>query len=139
MTHTKVQCFCFRSKIPFLGKFGTKNPNCQFKLKFDTLANLNMRTSTVMFSFSFFDWKYPFWTNFVQKIKIVNLSWNLIHRLIRYGEFNYVVDFPALGQKYPFWTNLVQNSFSALDWKHLFSAKLAPKNENCQFKLKFCK
>ena len=26
--------FCFRPEIPFLGKFGSKNQNCQFKLKF---------------------------------------------------------------------------------------------------------
>ena len=26
--------FYFRPEIPFLGKFGPKNQNCQFKLKF---------------------------------------------------------------------------------------------------------
>ena len=28
------------------------------------------------------DWKYPFWANLVQKMKIVRLSWNLVPRLI---------------------------------------------------------
>ena len=28
--------FCFRLEAPFLGKFGSKDQNCQFKLKFDT-------------------------------------------------------------------------------------------------------
>ena len=29
-----VHFFCFRQEIPFLGKFGPKNQNVQFKLKF---------------------------------------------------------------------------------------------------------
>ena len=32
--------------------------------------------------FSVLDWKYHFWTNLVQKIKIVSLSWTLASRLI---------------------------------------------------------
>ena len=30
-----------------------------------------------------FDRKYPFWTNLVQKVKIISLSWNLVPTLIR--------------------------------------------------------
>ena len=37
----------------------------------------------VMFNFSVLDWNYLFWANLVQKTKIVNLSWNLVPRLIR--------------------------------------------------------
>ena len=37
----------------------------------------------VAFTFSVFDRKYHFWVNLVQKIKIINLSWNLVLRLIR--------------------------------------------------------
>ena len=37
-----------------------------------------MQNSMVMF----FAWNYPIWTILVQKIKIVNLSWNLVLRLI---------------------------------------------------------
>ena len=66
--------FFFRLKIPFLGKFGPKNQNYQFKLKFGTYTNSNMQNSMVMFILSVFDWKYPFWANLVQKIKIVTLS-----------------------------------------------------------------
>ena len=36
-----------------------------------------------MFPFSIFNWHYPFLTNLVQKIKIENLSWNLVFQLIR--------------------------------------------------------
>ena len=32
--------------------------------------------------FIYLDWKYPFLANLNQKIKIVNLSWNLVPRLI---------------------------------------------------------
>ena len=31
-----VHFFCFIPETPFLGKFGPKNQNCQFKLKFGT-------------------------------------------------------------------------------------------------------
>ena len=34
----------------FLGKFGPKNENFQFQLKFDTLSNSNMKNSMVMFT-----------------------------------------------------------------------------------------
>ena len=36
-------------------------------------SNLNLHNSVVMFTFSDFDCKYPFWINLVQKIKIVSL------------------------------------------------------------------
>ena len=68
--------------MPFLGKFGPENQNCQFKLKFVTSTNSNMQNSVVMFTFSVLSWKYPFWVNLVQKIKIVSLSSKLGLRLI---------------------------------------------------------
>ena len=58
-------------KYLFLGKSGPKNENWQFKLKFVPL-----------------DWKYTFWPNLVQEIKIVSLSWNLVTRLIRICRIN---------------------------------------------------
>ena len=42
-----------------------------------------MQNSMVMFILSVFDWKYPFWANLVQKVKIISWSWNLVARLIR--------------------------------------------------------
>ena len=36
-----------------------------------------------MLTCSVFDWKYPFRANFVWKVQIISLSWNLVHRLIR--------------------------------------------------------
>ena len=112
--------FCFSSEIHFLGKFGTKNQYCQFKLKFGTWSNPNMRNSVVMFTFSVFDWKYPFCANLVQKIKIVNLILNMVPKLIQICR-----------------VKKVMCTLSVLDWKHHFWANLAPKNPNFQFKLKF--
>ena len=40
-----------------------------------------MQNSIVKFTF-LFNWKYLFWTNFVQKFKIVSLIWNLVPGLI---------------------------------------------------------
>ena len=70
-------------RLPFLGKLVPKYQDCQFKLKFGTETKSNMQNSMVMFTYSIFDRKYPFWVNLVQKIKIVSLSWNLARRLIR--------------------------------------------------------
>ena len=69
-----VHFFRFRPQIPFFGKFGPKNQNCQFILKFGTWTNSNLQNSMAMFNFSAFNWNYPFWANLVQIIKIVRLS-----------------------------------------------------------------
>ena len=50
----------FGLETPFLGKFGTKNQNCQFKLKFGTKTNSNMQNSMALFTFSVLDRKHPF-------------------------------------------------------------------------------
>ena len=68
----------FGPEIPFLRKFGPKYQICHFKLKFGMFSNSNMENSIMMFNFSNFDWKYPFWVNLVKKIKIVSLSGNLV-------------------------------------------------------------
>ena len=52
--------FCFRAETPFLGKFGQKNQNCRFKLKFGTKTNPNMQNSMVALAFSVLDRKHPF-------------------------------------------------------------------------------
>ena len=57
----------FCSVVPFLGKFGPKTQNCQFKLKFGTQNNSKMQNSMVMFTFPLIDWKYLFSVNLVQK------------------------------------------------------------------------
>ena len=46
-----------------------------------SVFNLNMQNSMAMFTFSAFDWKYPFWENLFQIVKIVSLRWNLIPNL----------------------------------------------------------
>ena len=75
--------FSFSTEIPFLRKFGPENENYQSKLKFVTWTNLNMQKSVMLFSFFDFGWKFNFWANLVQKVKIFSLRWNLIPRLIR--------------------------------------------------------
>ena len=78
-----VHSFCFWLEIPFLGKFSPKSQNYQLKLKFGTYTNSNMQNSIMLFSFFVFEWKYPFWANLVQKVKIISWSLNLVARLIR--------------------------------------------------------
>ena len=81
----RIQWCCLLSfwpEIPFLGIFGSKIQNYLFKMKFIISTNSNIQNSMVMFPFSVFDGKYPFWEKMVQKIKIVSLSLNLVPRLI---------------------------------------------------------
>ena len=74
-----------------------------------------MQNSMVKFTFSVFDGKYCFWVNFVPKLKIVCLKWNLVPNIAEFkGDFHFFV-----------W-----------GWKYPFLGKLGPKNQNCQFKLK---
>ena len=77
-----VYFFWFRLEMPSLGKFGRKNENFWFTQKISIYANLNMQNLMVLFTFSFFGWKYRFWANLLQKNKIIILSWNLVPRLI---------------------------------------------------------
>ena len=67
-------CSVFNWKYLFLGKFGPKIQNYQFKLKFCTYTNSNMQNSMVMFTFPVFDWKILFFGKSGQKIKIVSLT-----------------------------------------------------------------
>ena len=52
--------FFFRMEIPFLGKFGPKTQNYQFRLKLDTQTNSNMQNSMVMFTSFVLYQKNPF-------------------------------------------------------------------------------
>ena len=54
--------------------FGPKMQNRQFKLKSGTYTNANMQNWMVMFTFSKFNQKYPFWANLVPKFKIICLK-----------------------------------------------------------------
>ena len=79
----RIQCWC--SLFLFLSgntHFG-QNQNYQSELKIGTYTNSSMLNSMIIFTFSVFDRKYPFWANLVQKVKIISLSWNLVPRLIR--------------------------------------------------------
>ena len=65
MDKRKNAIFLFLPEIPFLGNFGPKTQNYEFKLKFDTSIISNSQKSMVMFIFSAFDRKYSFWANLV--------------------------------------------------------------------------
>ena len=49
-----VHCFCFGPETYSLGKFGPKNQNCKFKLKFGTYTNSNMQSSLMLSTFSIY-------------------------------------------------------------------------------------
>ena len=104
--------FQFWPDILFLGKFGPKNQNCQFKLKFGMETDLNMQSSVVVFIFSDLDWKYFFWANLVQKIKIATLSWNMVPRLIWICRIQWkeLFTFFVFDWEYPFEANFIREA-----------------------------
>ena len=68
--NSDAQFFCFRPEIPFLGKLAPESQKGLFKIKFCIWTNLNKQNLIAMFTFSVFDWKYPFWANLVPKSKL---------------------------------------------------------------------
>ena len=77
-----------------------------------------MQNSMILFTFFVFEWKYPFWANLVQKVKIISWSWNLVARLIRICRIQWCCSL------FCFWVEIP------------FLGKFGPKNQNCHFKLK---
>ena len=65
-----MRFFRFWLEVPFLGKFGPKNQNCHFKLKFGIQTNSNMQDSVVLFTFSVLDRKHPFGQIWFKKSKL---------------------------------------------------------------------
>ena len=78
-----VNCLLICPEVPFLGKFGPKSQNYQFKMKFGTYTNANMQNSIAVFTFFVFDRNPPFWANFIQKSKLSVKRRNLVASLIR--------------------------------------------------------
>ena len=91
----------------FLGKIGLENPSCLFEVKLDTKTNSNIQNSIVVFTFSVFDRKYPFWANLVKKVKIFSLSWNLVASLNGIGRIHWCCSL------FPFSTG---NNFFGQSW-----------------------
>ena len=82
----RIQWCCslvlFLSGNTLFGQIWSKKSKSSLYAKV-TYTNSSMQNSMVMFILSVFDWKYPFWANLVQKVKIISLSWNLVPRVIR--------------------------------------------------------
>ena len=64
----------FRPDIPFSGKSGQENRDCEFKLKFDTKTNLKMQNSMVIFTFFRFFVELPLLGKLGPKNQICNLT-----------------------------------------------------------------
>ena len=73
----------------------------------------------MVLTFSVLDQKNAFWVNLVNGIKIVTLSWNLVPRLIWICGIQWCSHFLFLT-------------------RNTFLGKFGPKNQHCQFQLKFC-
>ena len=93
-----------------MGKFGSKNQNCQFKVKLDIYTNSNMQNSMVMFTFFRFQPEVLFLGKFGPKIQNCQFKMKLdtstnsnIHNSMVMITFFFVFD-----RTYSFWANLVQ-------------------------------
>ena len=106
----------------FYGIFGPKYQNSQFERKVATETNSKTQSSMLVFTFSVFDRKYPFWVCLVKKKKsklsVYAEIWHLDYD--EYAEFNGLVHFFCFRQKILFWGK--------------FNLK---KRQISQFKLKF--
>ena len=117
----------------------------------------------MMFTFClFFDQKYSFWVNLVQKIEAVSFSRNLMHRLIRIcwtewwsSLFSFLTQIFFLGNfgskiqdcllqvkpgtqtKTDMKNPIVMFTFIIFCQKYYFEVNLDPKIKNCLFKVKF--
>ena len=118
-----------------LGKFGPKLQNWIFKLKFGTMTNSNLKNSIVMFTFSVFDRKHPFWANLVQKFKVVCLKWNLVPRPIRICRIQWGCSTFCFRRELLFLGKFDQKFDRFRPEIHFFS-KFAPGIQNWLFKLK---
>ena len=83
-----------------------------------TFTTQKAKACSTWTSCSFFDWKYLFRVNLVQKFKIISLSWNFLPRLIQICRI-------------PWWCSLFLFSNG-----NTFLGKSGPENPNCQFELK---
>ena len=112
-----VNCLLICPEVPFLGKFGPKSQNYQFKMKFGTYTNANMQNSIAVFTFFVFDRNPPFWANFIQKSKLSVKRRNLVASLIRKSRIQRCWSLFLFDWKYLFWGNLVQtNRITSLSW-----------------------
>ena len=85
--------------IPFAGKFGPTIQSFLLKVKYYIQINSDIHNPIVMFPFTVFHGKYPFWLNCQFKLKYGSYSnWNMQNSLLVFYHF---------GRKYPFWANLV--------------------------------
>ena len=114
-----VHLIYFKLEIPFMGKFGSKNQSCLFKLK---LALRLIPICKIQWLFHFF--------RFRQQVPFLG----------KFGRKNHNCQFIL---KFGTWTNsnmqssMAMFNFSAFDWNYPFWANLVPNNQNCPFKLKF--
>ena len=107
--------FSFKLQTPLLSKFGQKNQNYQFKLKFGKQTSPRMQNLMVVFAFSVFNRKYPFLGKFGQKN--LNCQFKL---------------------KFGTWTNsnvqssVVMFTYSDFDQMYIYCVgKFGPKFHNC--------
>ena len=102
--------FCFPLEIPFLGKFGPKSQNCQFKLKFGTCTNSNLQNSMVIVTFSLWP-EIPYLGKFGPENQNCQFKLNLAPKLIRIYRIQWCSRFLFFfNHKYTSWANLVQKS-----------------------------
>ena len=88
---------CFRSDKrtnPFFANFLQKIKVVSLSVNSVILNKVNstMQNSMVIFNFLLlflWDWKYRFWENLVQKIKIASWSWNLVIRLTQISKIQW--------------------------------------------------
>ena len=115
----RIQWWCSRFRLPMLqwSKFGPKNQNCQFQLKFDTYTNLNMQNSAVLFTFSVFDSKYLFDQIWSKKKRNYQFQTGFWYHKIQICRIQQLLTFVQFWPGALFWRKLVQTiGIVSLGW-----------------------
>ena len=94
--------FQTENRYPFLGKFGPKNCNCQFKLKIGTQTNFNIKNSIMMFTFFCFRPEVQFFWKFIPKKNNNLLKLKFRIQINLNMQNSMVIFFFFLVRKYPF-------------------------------------
>ena len=130
--NTDVNLFHLKPEITSFSKFGTKDQNCQFKLKFGSWINSNVQKSMAVFTFCFqpprkYQLKIKFATMInlnMKNLKLIFIFDVFDRKYLFFGKFcaklyvqefsvqncMVVFTFSLLGHKYPFWENWSESS-----------------------------
>ena len=81
-----------------------------------TLTTQKANACSLWTACSDFNWKYLFWVNLVQNLKIISLSWNFVHRLTQTCRIPWWYSLFLFSTENTFWSNFGLKKSKLLVW-----------------------